>query len=97
MMLWLPAVSVLVEQVACADAFSVTFPQTVVAPSRVKLTVLVGVPDPEPVSVTVAVKVTDWPEVDGFNEDVTAVAVDALPIVCVKVADVLALKFASPL
>ena len=31
--------------------------------------------------VTVAVKVTDWPTVDGLSEDVTEEAVVALPIV----------------
>jgi hypothetical protein len=39
------------------------------------VTVPDGVP---PVEVTVAVKVTDWPELDGFSDDATVVEVAKL-------------------
>ena len=41
-------------------------------PSMVKVTVPVGVPA-NPDAVTIAVNVTCWPTVDGFNDDDTAV------------------------
>ena len=66
-------------------------------PSIRNWTVPVGVPEPGATVVTVAVKVTDCPKHDGFNEDVTAVAVLALLTVCVRLAEVLVLKLASPL
>jgi len=37
----------------------------------------VGVPEPGELTVTVAVNVTDWPNTDGFAEEVTAVVVEA--------------------
>ena len=46
---------------------SVAVPR-VEAPSR-NVTVPVGVPEPGVPAVTVAVKVTDWPNTDGFAED----------------------------
>ncbi len=51
---------------------SVALPRDVLPFSNV--TVPVGVPDDE---VTVAVKVTDWPKVAGFKDDVRAVVVMA--------------------
>ena len=44
-----------------------------------KLTLPDGVPDPPPDAVTVAVKVTNWPEADGLAEEVRAVVVPVLP------------------
>src|SRR4051812_1930992 len=64
------------------------------APS-LNCTVAVGAPDPGAVTVTVAVNVTGCPTNDGFNEEVTAVDVDALATVCATVL-LLILKFASP-
>jgi hypothetical protein len=52
----------------------------------VNCTVPVGVP---PLLVTVAVNVTDWPTVDGFTDDVTAVVVLTGFTVCVSTAEVL--------
>ena len=52
----------------------------VVAPS-LNVTVPEGIPSP---SVTVAVKVTDWPKVDGFKEEATPVVV--APLLTVTVA-----------
>jgi len=65
-----------VLKVAWADAFSVLVLMEV-APSR-KVTVPVGVPGEA--DETVAVKVTFWPEDDGFAEEVSAVLVLALPL-----------------
>ena len=52
---------------------SVAFPKRVV-PSK-KLTVPVAVPAPGETALTVAVKVTDWPKIEGLVEDVNAVVV----------------------
>src|SRR5437773_6346046 len=56
----------------------------------------VGVPAPGAVGVTVAVKVTDWPDTDGLAEEPTAVEVFALMTDCVKLVEVLPLKLSSP-
>ena len=66
-------------------------------PSR-NVTVPVGVPAPGATPETVAVNVTDWPNTDGFADDVTVVAVSALFTTCgLPVSEpVLPLKFASP-
>jgi hypothetical protein len=61
---------------------------SVVEPSR-KVTV------PVVFAARVAVKVTDWPKVEGFNDDVIATAGDALLTVCV-VDPVAGLLFVSP-
>jgi hypothetical protein len=67
----------------------------VAAPSR-NVTVPVGVPAPGATALTVAVKVTAWPEADGFTDEVTVVELLALFTVCVMAAEVLLLKLASP-
>ena len=67
----------------------------VVAPS-LKVTVPVGVPEPGADAVTVAVKVTDCPNTDGFCELMTAVVLPPWFTVCVSVDDVLPAKFVSP-
>jgi len=46
-------------------------------PSITNWTVPVRVPEPGVTGFTVAVKVTDWPNADGLDETVTAVAVEA--------------------
>ena len=72
---WLPVESAEVVNVACPEPFSVPVPR-VVEPSR-KLTVPVGMPEPGELAVTVAVSVTDWPEITGLFELETAVAVES--------------------
>jgi hypothetical protein len=67
-----PAVSDDVVKVACPKALSVPVPIVVVSSSNV--TVPVGVPVPL-FGVTVAVKVTDWPNVLGFGDEVRFVSV----------------------
>ena len=66
MMMCEPAVSTVVVQAAEPEAMA-TAEQSGVDPSR-NVTVPVGVPL---LLVTEAVKVTDWPTVDGFTEDAT--------------------------
>jgi hypothetical protein len=53
-------------------------------PSITNWTVPLGVPAPETAALTVAVKVTDWPDIDGLAEELTTVAVVALLTVCVR-------------
>ena len=65
---------------------------SLVEPS-LNVTVSVGVP---PLDVTVAVKVTDWPDFDGFREEVTEVEVVACLTVCVSTGEVLPLKSVLP-
>ena len=66
----------MVVNVATPDPFRFPVPKVLV-PS-LKVTLPVGVPvDPEDVSVTVAVNVTESPEHEGFFDDVRAVDVEA--------------------
>ena len=67
----------------------------VAAPS-LKVTVPVAVPDPGATAATVAVKVTDWPEVEGLTLLTNVVVVLAWFTVCVTVFEVLAPKMAVP-
>jgi hypothetical protein len=67
-----------------------------VAPS-LKVTVPVGMPVPGAVAITVAVKVTACPKIEGLTDELTAVVVLALLTVCVKLDELLALKLPSPL
>src|SRR3989441_11922595 len=63
----------------------------------VTVTVPVGVPLPGPVAVTVNVKLTGWPSVDGFGVcPVMAVEVAAAFTVWAAPGDVLAVKLALP-
>lgn len=77
--------------VACPLAFRVPVPR-VVDPSM-KVAVPVGVPTPV---VTVAVKVTDWPKVDGLGEEVRDVMEVAWFMVCMSTDEVEVLKLKSP-
>ena len=74
--------------------FNVPLPTTL-APSM-KVTVPTGVPAPGLDEVTVAVKVTDWPNVLGFVELVSVVVVLAWLTVCVTLP-VLCANSESPL
>jgi hypothetical protein len=84
---------VLVANVAL-PALRATVP-SVVAPS-LNVTVPVVVPAPGLTALTVAVKVTDWPNTEGFAEEATVVDVLAWLTVCDRVALVLPEKFVSP-
>ena len=70
-MVCVPTASVEVEKEAWPAPSTVTLEARTVAPS-VKVTVPVGTP---PVPATVAVNVTDWPDVDGFGDEVRVVVV----------------------
>lgn len=71
------------EPTASAEVVNVAVPldnvavPSVVVPSR-NVTVPDGVPAPGPTAVTVAVKVTLCPKVDGFSDELTVVVVFAL-------------------
>ncbi|MEU6084281.1 hypothetical protein [Streptomyces sp. NPDC047108] len=63
---------------------TVAFPATTGAvsvgpPLMVKVTVPVGVPEPGATGATLAVKVTAWPDTDGFGDDETVVVLAVLP------------------
>jgi hypothetical protein len=66
-------------------------------PPSWKSTVPVLVPDAGAVAVTVAVKVTLCPESEGLTEEIRVVVVLPLFTVWIKGAEVLVLKFTSPL
>jgi hypothetical protein len=59
------------------------------------VTVPVAGPEPDP-GVTVAVKVTDWPVLEGLGLDVSAVLLERRFTTWLTAGDVLALKLASP-
>ena len=91
-------VSVEILQVATPLALTATALQPdIVVPSALNVTLpsLLGLPEPGPVPVTVAVKVTDWPKVEGVPEVATAVDVgrlltvwppDSVPVLLAKLA-----------
>src|SRR5437867_1147228 len=96
-MLWLPTLRLEVAHVA-TPAASACAPQPVIelAPS-LKFTVPLGVPAPGTVAFTVAVNVTDWPNTDGFADELRLVDVDAWLTVWVSVPLVLVVKLVSAL
>src|ERR1043166_8680615 len=95
LIVWLPRLSELVLNVACPEALMVIGAR--LTPSTVNVIVPVRVPAPGDTGLTVAVKVTDWPNTDGFAEELTAVVVSALLTVSVNAAEVLVLKLVLPL
>ena len=67
---------------ACALPFSNVLPQPlIVVPPSLKFTVPVGVPEPPPLTLTVAVSVTDCPNTEGLTDELTVVVVLLLPTV----------------
>ena len=93
-----PAASALVAQVAVPATPRIWAAQPAMAtPPSSNATLPVRVPDAGPTAVTFAVKVTVTPVLDGFSDDTTLVVVAPWLTVCVKGADVLAAKLASPL
>ena len=90
-MVWLPTERLLVVMLATPVGLRGPLPREE-APSE-KLTVPVGVPL---AVVTVAVKVTVWPETEGLAEDARVVVVTALLTCWVRPALVLLVKLASP-
>src|SRR5438034_8550146 len=93
-MVCVPTVKDEVVKVATPPAFKATGAPRFV-PLSLNCAVPIGVPAPE---VTVAVKVTLWPKLDGFNEASSAVAVLAFATTCPpETLPMLFRKFASPL
>src|SRR5918994_998494 len=91
-MLWLPAPKLLVVTVATPpESVPVRVPPPL--PLMTKVTVPVGVPDPD---VTLAVRVTVCPKVEGSGEEVTVVVVGAL-LTSWAVVPLEGLKLESPL
>ena len=90
-MLWLPTDSAVVESDA-APPLSVAEPREL-APSKNCTVPVAAAGD------TVAVKVTDCPDVDGFDDDATDVVVliDEAFTICVRIVDVLTAWVLSPL
>src|SRR2546422_523714 len=74
---------------------SVTTPSEVAPPLNV--TVPVGTPVAGATALTVELKVTVWPTVEGFGEEVRLVLEFPAFTVCVRTADVLAANVAFPL
>src|SRR2546425_965680 len=77
-MVWLPIESAAVEQVAVFPVSGCASQPVMVVPPSVKLTPPVGAPAPGDVTLTVAVKVTNSPVVDGFEFELSEVVVLAL-------------------
>src|SRR5262249_42862678 len=88
-MLWLPAGSGEVVQLALPPL------RLAVAsglPPSLKVTVPDGVPLPGLVTLTVAVKVTDWPQTEGLTDDVTFADVSALLTTWLSTPELLPIK-----
>src|ERR1035441_9481411 len=93
-----PAASALVAQVAVPATPRIWAAQPARAmPPSSNATVPVRVPDAGATAVTVAVKVTVTPVLEGFRDDTTLVLVAPWLTDCVKGSDVVAAKLASPL
>src|SRR5262245_22535192 len=71
-------------------------PDPSVAAPSLKVTDPLGVPLPGALALTVAVKVTDWPDTEGLLDETTVVVVFAGLFVSFKALEVLVLKFALP-
>src|SRR5438132_6220268 len=96
-MLWLAARRVLVLKVAVVTPALVdSVPVPSVAAPSLKVTVPLGEPAPGAVTLTVAVNVTDWPNTDGFADELRLVDVLALLTTCDTAELVLVVKFVSP-
>ena len=65
-------------------------------PTSLNCTVPVGVPDPGGAAATVAVKVTAWPNDEGFAEEETLVELPSWFTVCIHAGLVLPAKLPSP-
>jgi len=92
---WLPTLSELIAPLVALPPLKLTgLPKS--TPSILNCTVPPGVPDPGALALTVAAKVTLWPNTEGLADEVTLVLVSALFTSCVIAPDVLVLKLPSP-
>ena len=81
-MLWLPDASDEVLKVAVATPFRSTVPRVVVPSEKVTVPVgTVGVDEPGATTVTVAIRVTVWPRLEGLGDATNVVVVVAGPTV----------------
>lgn len=94
--MWVPTESVEVSPLVAPPPDNVTAAPKF-EPSILNWTVPVGVPEPGATALTVAVKVTGWPETEVLSEELIVVDVFALLTAWVKFAEVLPLKLPSPL
>ena len=94
-MVWLPTPRAVVVNVATPP---LSVPEPIGMPPSRNVTGPVGIPAPGATGDTVAVKVTDWPDPEGFTDDVTDVVVLALLTTCgfPVMKPGLALKLGSP-
>ena len=90
---WLPTESELVVKVAVPDERA---EEPRLWPPSLKVTEPVGVPLPEPLALTWAVRVTVWPKTDEAGEGVSATALEALPTVVTMAVEVLVTKEVEP-
>src|SRR5437773_2330687 len=96
-MVWFPAAKLLTVKVAWPAELSA--PEPSVLPPSLKVTVpdrAAAVVEPGGLTVTVAVKVTVWPDTAGLAEEARTVLVAAAFTVCVSAALVLAWKLVLP-
>src|SRR2546427_10971478 len=97
--LWLAVLSVLeVKLAAVTPPLVARVPVPSVVKPSLKVTVPVGLATavlPGELTLTVAVKVTDWPETEGLTEEATAVVVPALMTAWVS-DPLLVMKLLSP-
>ena len=91
----MPRLRLDVEKVAWPEEFRVLV-LSVFVPS-LNVTLPAGTAVPGALATTVAVKVTDWPCLEGLSDEVTELVVPSLLTVCVKAEEVLGLKLALPL
>src|SRR2546422_11651237 len=101
-MLWLLVLSLLLLKVAVVDPWEsvVSVPVRRLVEPSLKVSVPVGLATaalPGVFTVTVAVKVTCWPDTEGLTEEASVVVVLALLIVWVRTAEVEGLKLVSSL
>lgn len=91
-MVWLATLNAFVLNEAWPEPSTGTLDARTVAPSE-KVTVPTGTPPPE---VVVEVKVTDWPKIEGFGDELAVVVVGVFPLWTTCTAlPLLAAKFVS--
>jgi hypothetical protein len=97
-MVWDPAVRVLIVSVAVPVLSNAALPKRDVPSLNVIVPPGVAVPGAPPggMGTTLTVNVTAWPKVEGFGADVTVTETEFLSTVCERVPDVELEKFPSP-
>src|SRR3981081_2014922 len=96
-MLWLPTPAYVTAHVAVPATRAWLMQPAMLTPPSWNVTVPVGTPAPGAFAETVATKVTAWPETEGLTDELRLVVVESWLTVCVRGAEALARKLASPL